>query len=133
MIDSAASQLFVGGLLTGVVFSPINLSASALEVQYIVYDTFGCPAEDFDTFSINPIPVLGMTTVDPIQCANADTTRLILTYNGTQITYQPYTYPAGHSSLVYGDGIVAGGLNSCLLYTSPSPRDATLSRMPSSA
>ena len=24
-------------------------------------------------------------------------------------------------------------LNSCLLYTSPSPRDATLSRMPSSA
>ena len=25
------------------------------------------------------------------------------------------------------------GLNSCLLYTSPSPRDATLSRMPSSA
>ena len=25
------------------------------------------------------------------------------------------------------------GRNSCLLYTSPSPRDATLSRMPSSA
>ena len=25
------------------------------------------------------------------------------------------------------------GANSCLLYTSPSPRDATLSRMPSSA
>ena len=28
---------------------------------------------------------------------------------------------------------VIGGGNSCLLYTSPSPRDATLSRMPSSA
>ena len=27
----------------------------------------------------------------------------------------------------------AGGVGSCLLYTSPSPRDATLSRMPSSA
>ena len=25
------------------------------------------------------------------------------------------------------------GVNTCLLYTSPSPRDATLSRMPSSA
>ena len=25
------------------------------------------------------------------------------------------------------------GVNNCLLYTSPSPRDATLSRMPSSA
>ena len=26
-----------------------------------------------------------------------------------------------------------GGIMTCLLYTSPSPRDATLSRMPSSA
>ena len=29
--------------------------------------------------------------------------------------------------------VAAGDLDSCLLYTSPSPRDATLSRMPSSA
>ena len=29
--------------------------------------------------------------------------------------------------------IVPQGGNTCLLYTSPSPRDATLSRMPSSA
>ena len=28
---------------------------------------------------------------------------------------------------------VLNGMNGCLLYTSPSPRDATLSRMPSSA
>ena len=28
---------------------------------------------------------------------------------------------------------ISENLNSCLLYTSPSPRDATLSRMPSSA
>ena len=27
----------------------------------------------------------------------------------------------------------ASAINACLLYTSPSPRDATLSRMPSSA
>ena len=32
------------------------------------------------------------------------------------------------------DWVAAGGLVwACLLYTSPSPRDATLSRMPSSA
>ena len=31
------------------------------------------------------------------------------------------------------NGIVVGTGNNCLLYTSPSPRDATLSRMPSSA
>ena len=30
-------------------------------------------------------------------------------------------------------GVVSAWLMSCLLYTSPSPRDATLSRMPSSA
>ena len=30
-------------------------------------------------------------------------------------------------------GKVFRGLSGCLLYTSPSPRDATLSRMPSSA
>ena len=30
-------------------------------------------------------------------------------------------------------GAIAVPLNTCLLYTSPSPRDATLSRMPSSA
>ena len=29
--------------------------------------------------------------------------------------------------------LISMGINICLLYTSPSPRDATLSRMPSSA
>ena len=36
-------------------------------------------------------------------------------------------------SLVLGLGFVSMMIDSCLLYTSPSPRDATLSRMPSSA
>ena len=35
---------------------------------------------------------------------------------------------------IHGDGKIVNGLSyNCLLYTSPSPRDATLSRMPSSA
>ena len=35
---------------------------------------------------------------------------------------------------IHTDVDLTGGLDSsCLLYTSPSPRDATLSRMPSSA
>ena len=33
----------------------------------------------------------------------------------------------------YEETFKRGALNICLLYTSPSPRDATLSRMPSSA
>ena len=40
-------------------------------------------------------------------------------------------YHTGRVSVHGVDG--QGRLNSCLLYTSPSPRDATLSRMPSSA
>ena len=39
------------------------------------------------------------------------------------------------SSLIQKElaGLINEDLRSCLLYTSPSPRDATLSRMPSSA
>ena len=33
----------------------------------------------------------------------------------------------------WGKKIVRTGINTCLLYTSPSPRDGLLSRMPSSA
>ena len=40
---------------------------------------------------------------------------------GSDTTYPPHEF--------IEDGVVKG----CLLYTSPSPRDATLSRMPSSA
>ena len=35
--------------------------------------------------------------------------------------------------LITGLTSTLGGVGGCLLYTSPSPRDATLSRMPSSA
>ena len=38
-----------------------------------------------------------------------------------------------HDQVVGGLGDVEILVNNCLLYTSPSPRDATLSRMPSSA
>ena len=45
---------------------------------------------------------------------------------------------AGHTLVIDGKKTVlhlvpSGILRPCLLYTSPSPRDATLSRMPSSA
>ena len=35
--------------------------------------------------------------------------------------------------ILYVEQLGAGACHTCLLYTSPSPRDATLSRMPSSA
>ena len=52
------------------------------------------------------------------------------------------TVPSGTSNQYYalqwwvspsGGYFYSAGLHTCLLYTSPSPRDATLSRMPSSA
>ena len=49
-----------------------------------------------------------------------------------------YTYLYGSGSPITSDMPIASSsiitdISSCLLYTSPSPRDATLSRMPSSA
>ena len=43
---------------------------------------------------------------------------------------EPPKYPAGFKHFDYVNPDAPKG---CLLYTSPSPRDATLSRMPSSA
>ena len=48
--------------------------------------------------------------------------------------HEPYNYPTEEIREVLEEtGLKMLGLNTCLLYTSPSPRDATLSRMPSSA
>ena len=38
-----------------------------------------------------------------------------------------------NGDIYLNEPISPGGANTCLLYTSPRPRDATLSRMPSSA
>ena len=59
----------------------------------------------------------------------------------TMLTAYDYTMArilddAGVDTLLVGDSmamVVQGHETTCLLYTSPSPRDATLSRMPSSA
>ena len=46
----------------------------------------------------------------------------------TTLTYRLFTIPTAFLVLVLG-----GFVNTCLLYTSPSPRDVEESRMPSSA
>ena len=39
----------------------------------------------------------------------------------------------GSQAMIFFGPIISAFVKTCLLYTSPSPRDATLSRMPSSA
>ena len=58
---------------------------------------------------------------DQVQVTGAD-----WTYNNVNVTITGNLVTTGTSSTSIPD-------NTCLLYTSPSPRDATLSRMPSSA
>ena len=75
--------------------------------------------------------------IDPIQSY----TSIGIVENGVIIYYDHWedspvayeanlAFPTQSSTEIWGDGNPSNG---CLLYTSPSPRDATLSRMPSSA
>ena len=68
------------------------------------------------------MPILGL--IDSATFANA----VGVTINSPTVTKN------AADEIAAGDIIVLGGVRYfCLLYTSPSPRDATLSRMPSSA
>ena len=65
----------------------------------------------------------------------------VLLNKNTKVLVQGITGRIGNfhaeEMIAYGTNVVAGVTpgkgGTCLLYTSPSPRDATLSRMPSSA
>ena len=54
---------------------------------------------------------------------------------GEMLTQMGERGPDSAGVAFYSDSVISGSTVSkvCLLYTSPSPRDATLSRMPSSA
>ena len=83
------------------------------------------------------------TIADAFKAAGYKTAAFGKWHNGMQYPYHPnargfdeyYGFCSGHwghyfSPLLEHNGELVKG---CLLYTSPSPRDATLSRMPSSA
>ena len=52
---------------------------------------------------------------------------------GNNLTFVEQDNPRGYGDALYRASNFVDGAPFCLLYTSPSPRDATLSRMPSSA
>ena len=57
---------------------------------------------------------------------------IIVAFVGLSALYAAY-FVSGEPSWVQSIDVGFLKSNDCLLYTSPSPRDATLSRMPSSA
>ena len=76
---------------------------------------------------------------DPVRDLNLEwPTALYETLKASDVRHMSYVPDAGHTTLInllIDDVDVTTNVltTDCLLYTSPSPRDATLSRMPSSA
>ena len=76
----------------------------------------------------------GMTTGTPVAMLIRNTDQRSKDYGDIARQFRPghadFTYQQKYGIRDYRGG---GRSSACLLYTSPSPRDATLSRMPSSA
>ena len=90
------------------------------------------------TVKVNIIPTYsGCPAMDTI----ADDIRAAFTQKGYDASVELWLSPAWSTDMISDKGraaleaygIAAPLSEGCLLYTSPSPRDATLSRMPSSA
>ena len=134
--------------------------AGDIDVPYTIEDQDGATDSAVHTVTVgNAVPEVvdtdptpGTPSIDPLDAGNIivpaidgqpitiDLDDYLTDPNGHALTITPGTLPAGatfdsaNNQLTFvptvdntGDTVI------CLLYTSPSPRDATLSRMPSSA
>ena len=75
----------------------------------------------------------GPRTVTTYECKEIDDLKRQENYHALKFYSKPADMDYGSTLIGEFFGIVSTGSTVCLLYTSPSPRDATLSRMPSSA
>ena len=123
-----------------------------------IYDANGnCSNEISFEVTVNPLPSLVSFTGEGTYCEGDDVNNLIVEVSGTPdytldytLNGNPTTISSSNSSINLGNtsGVyILTALNdndcgvsldatqtiTCLLYTSPSPRDRTRSRMPSSA
>ena len=84
---------------------------------------------------INPIPVVGFYVLGNKQSISThDSTYIFAGHDGSDVRL--YTVTLSSAAIVHNpvfNSNVVGLKYNCLLYTSPSPRDRSLSRMPSSA
>ena len=114
--------------------------ASLIVTPLVVASALGWSNEDLTYLIGAALVTSGICTI--IQCVGIGNGVIgirLPVVQGTTIAAIPALILIGGSSnlqAMFGATIVAGVvalLLACLLYTSPSPRDATLSRMPSSA
>ena len=99
----------------------VNIEASMSGTyQLAVVDANGCVAAiTSQTVDITDGIVAPTITISDLSCEGGEVKLSIPTYSGTNVIYN-WTTPSSNNIV-------------CLLYTSPSPRDRTRSRMPSSA
>ena len=132
---------------TGSTVTATGLTAGSYDYTVTCVDGNGCEATASITVVVNPLPTVSIDPVGPI-CEDASAT---LTANGGTGTY---VWTGDGLNTTTGQTVVASNLTAgtydysvtvtdangctntaetCLLYTSPSPRDKRQSRMPSSA
>ena len=92
------------------ILNVIPLTEKSIRIQYQI----GNRKEEQEFVLINKRAVPAFAVKETVDDLELSTKNIIVTYNKKT-------------------GILSYSDKSCLLYTSPSPRDATLSRMPSSA
>ena len=126
---TTAANVFVGGALTALnSYNIENVSSGVIRASSVGIGTTN-PVQSFQVGSgtttlltVTGIGSVGIGTTSPTVDLQVDGHSQFKTYSET----------VGVATVV--SGVVTIDLsNACLLYTSPSPRDATLSRMPSSA
>ena len=96
-----------------------SLMMNPIKGDFLVDGVLTKTAESNKNTCISYVPKIG--SVKEGEDINIDSDKFQITEDKRLILY-------GNVQLDFVDGLL-----SCLLYTSPSPRDATLSRMPSSA
>ena len=106
---------------------PIAKPTQTTTYVLTVEDSFGCTVEDSIT-----IEVLDILNAPTVTCGTI--TNNSITFEWDDVGGSSYEVNVDGTGWVPASpGPLSHTVNGCLLYTSPSPRDATLSRMPSSA
>ena len=121
--------------------------------QYYIRDSFNCVSTSSNAITIDPIENLTVsldTSAASINCTGESVALIVATADGGLGNYEyglfaeqalvtairPYQNSGVFADLPQGTYVVSvlsGDCQTCLLYTSPSPRDKRQSRMPSSA